>query len=133
MFQSLKIYLSVLAITFAYPAFSFQNPLNLYDFSASKSSGSWIIVNDVVMGGVSRSQLSLSSTGTLLFEGNISLDYGGGFASVRSVFNTLDEENLNGILIMVKGDGKTYQLLVRQQKQFDGVAFFQRFETTKWE
>ncbi len=92
-----------------------------------------MIVNDVVMGGVSRSQLSLSSTGTLLFEGNISLDYGGGFASVRSVFNTLDEENLNGILIMVKGDGKTYQLLVRQQKQFDGVAFFQRFETTKWE
>ncbi|HBM53372.1 MAG TPA: NADH:ubiquinone oxidoreductase, partial [Deltaproteobacteria bacterium] len=49
-----------------------------------------MIVNDVVMGGVSRSQLSLSSTGTLLFEGNISLDYGGGFASVRSVFNTLD-------------------------------------------
>ncbi|RZO47159.1 MAG: hypothetical protein EVA80_02200 [Proteobacteria bacterium] len=92
-----------------------------------------MIVNDVVMGGVSRSQLSLSSTGTLLFEGNISLDYGGGFASVRSVFNTLDEENLNGILIMVKGDGKTYQLLVRQQKQFDGVAFFQRFETTKGE
>ncbi len=71
MFQSLKIYLSVLAITFAYPAFSFQNSLNLYDFSASKSSGSWIIVNDVVMGGVSRSQLSLSSTGTLLFKGNI--------------------------------------------------------------
>ena len=133
MFQSLKIYLSILAMTFAYPAFSFQNPLDLYDFSASKSSGSWMIVNDGVMGGVSRSQLSLSSTGTLLFQGNVSLDYGGGFASVRSVFKTVDAGNFNGILIMVKGDGKTYQLRVRQQKQFDGVAFFQRFETTKGE
>ncbi len=94
MFQSLKIYLSILAMTFAYPAFSFQNPLDLYDFSASKSSGSWMIVNDGVMGGVSRSQLSLSSTGTLLFQGNVSLNYGGGFASVRSVFKTVDAGKL---------------------------------------
>ena len=72
MFQSLKIYLSILFMTVAYPVFSFQNPLDLYDFSASETSGSWIIANDGVMGGFSRSQLSLRSTGTLLFQGSVS-------------------------------------------------------------
>ena len=72
MFQSLKDYLSILFMIVAYPVFSFQNPLDLYDFSASETSGSWIIANDGVMGGVSRSQLSLRSTGTLLFQGSVS-------------------------------------------------------------
>ncbi|MBT6727218.1 MAG: CIA30 family protein [Deltaproteobacteria bacterium] len=120
-------------MTVAYPAFSFQNPLDLYDFSASETSGSWIIDNDGVMGGVSRSQLSFSSTGTILFQGSVSFDFGGGFTSVRSVFETVDAGNYNGLLIMVKGDGKTYQLRVWHQKQFDGVAFFQHFETTRGE
>ena len=116
-------------MTLAYPVFSFQNPLDLYDFREPRTSGSWMIVNDRVMGGVTESQLSRSSDGTLLFQGNVSLDLWGGFASVRYIFRTLNAENYNGILINIKGDGQIYQLRLRQQEQFDGVVFFQHFET----
>lgn len=129
MFYSKKFNLGLLFMTLAYPVFSFQNPLDLYDFREPRTSGSWMIVNDGVMGGVSESKLSLSSDGTLLFQGNVSLDFGGGFASVRSVFKSFNAQNYNGILILVKGDGQTYQLRLRQGEQFDGVAFFQHFKT----
>ena len=45
-------------MTLAYPFFSFQNPLDLYDFSGPKTSGSWKIGNDGVVGGVSETHLS---------------------------------------------------------------------------
>ena len=60
-----------------------------------------MIVYDVVMGGVSECQLSLSSDETLLFQGNVSLDFGGGFASVRSVFKSFNAYNYDGILFLV--------------------------------
>ena len=43
----------------------------------------WIIVNDNVMGGISNSSLSLNNENNLVFNGNVSLDNNGGFASVR--------------------------------------------------
>ena len=53
---------------------------------------------------------------------------------MRSIFGTVDAENYHGILIFLKGDGQTYQLRLPQQEQFDGVAFYQPFETVaeKW-
>ena len=48
---------------------------------------------------------------------------------MRSIFRTLNAENYDGILILTKGDGQIYQLRLRQQEQFDGVVFFQHFET----
>ena len=129
MFYSKKINLGLLFMTLAYPFFSFQNSLDLYDFSGPKISGSQKIVNDGVVGGVSESHLSHSSDGTLLFQENVSLNFGGVFASVRSVFKSFKAHNYDGILIFVKGDGQTYQHRLRQEEQFDGVAFFQHFET----
>ena len=127
MFYSKKINLGLLFMTLAYPVFSFQNPLDLYDFSGPKTSGSWMIVNDGVVGGVSEFYLSHSSDGTLLFQGNVSLDFGGGFASVRSVFKSFKAHNYDGILIFVKGDGQTYQHRLRQEEQLNGLAFFSTF------
>ncbi len=101
MFYSKKINLGLLFMTLAYPVFSFQNPLDLYDFSGPQTSGNWMIVYDVVMGGVSECQLSLGSDETLLFQGNVSLDFGGGFASVRSVFKSFNAYNYDGILFLV--------------------------------
>ena len=48
---------------------------------------------------------------------------------MRSVFKSFNVHNFDGILIFVKGDGQTYQHRLRQEEQFDGVAFFQHFET----
>ena len=112
-----------------------QEPRDLYDFSHQETSGVWMIVNDGVMGGISESRLSLDQQGFLVFEGRVSLDYGGGFASVRSILNRLDADPYDGILIRFKGDGKKYQIRLRQGDRMDGVAYFRHFETKigEWE
>ena len=112
-----------------------QEPRDLYDFTHQETSGVWMIVNDGVMGGISESRLSLDQQGFLVFEGRVSLDYGGGFASVRSILNRLDADPFDGILIRFKGDGKRYQLRLRQGDRMDGVAYFRHFETKigEWE
>ena len=112
-----------------------QEPRDLYDFTHQETSGVWMIVNDGVMGGISESRLSLDQQGFLVFEGRVSLDYGGGFASVRSILNRLDADPYDGILIRFKGDGKRYQLRLRQGDRMDGVAYLRHFETKigEWE
>ena len=111
-----------------------SNLLDIYDFSSPETAGSWMIVNDGVMGGVSKSRLSLDEQGALVFEGRVSLDYGGGFASVRSIVNQLDAQKYQGIFLKIRGDGNKYQLRLRQTSRVDGAAFYQHFKTEigKW-
>ena len=58
--------------------------MEIFDFKKIETSGRWFIVNDGVMGGVSESNVSWEPEGFLVFEGILSLDYGGGFASTRT-------------------------------------------------
>ena len=46
----------------------------------------WRIVNDDVMGGISTSELYLNDDKNLIFNGNLSLENNGGFASSRMGF-----------------------------------------------
>ena len=83
--------------------------LTLYRFDSIDTAGRWTIVDDGVMGGVSKSDLALSGGGTLLFTGTVSLENNGGFASARSAtedYGITDEE---GIRMSVRGDGKLYR------------------------
>ncbi len=65
----------------------------------------------------------------LLFNGNVSLDYGGGFASVRSSYENWKIGKFDGFIIKVWGDGKTYQFRCRMGNIFDGVAYRHYFQT----
>ena len=56
----------------------------LLNFDDLDRSGRWMVVNDGVMGGVSSSNLNLHSEGHLVFKGEVSVEYGGGFASIRT-------------------------------------------------
>ena len=125
--------LSLFTMLIANSALS-SNLLDIYDFNRPETSGSWMIVNDGVMGGVSQSRLSLDEQGALVFEGRVSLDYGGGFASVRLIVNQLDAQKYQGIFLKIRGDGNKYQLRLRQTSRVDGAAFYQRFKTEigKW-
>ena len=44
----------------------------------------WRIVNDGVMGGLSKGNISFTDGGTMVFKGNLSLENNGGFSSVRT-------------------------------------------------
>ena len=81
----------------------FSNPNTLRD--------SWI-VNDGVMGGVSQSSLRQDVDG-MFFEGVVSLENNGGFASMRSSVRFPQGTQL--IELIAKGDGKRYKLVLRTE------------------
>ena len=100
----------------------------LLNFDDLDRSGRWMVVNDGVMGGVSSSNLNLHSEGHLVFKGEVSMEYGGGFASVRTDYENWKIGKFEGFILKVRGDGKTYQFRCRLGNSFDGVAYRHYFQ-----
>jgi monofunctional biosynthetic peptidoglycan transglycosylase len=105
-----------------------RNAGSLSEFRAGEAAA-WRSIDDVVMGGVSSSRLTLTSAGTGVFEGAVSLANNGGFASVRRPVGPLDLSAHPGIELRVRGDGRRYRLRLRPDDRFDGVAWQAGFET----
>ena len=103
----------------------------LFDFGTLENMNDWLIVNDGVMGGLSRSRFFLSDKNTAVFSGNVTLENNGGFASTRTKPMQFQLDGFKGIMIRVKGDGKKYQFRLRTSDRFDGVAYRYHFETQK--
>lgn len=83
-------------------------PSSLFDFSAAPDAApEWRAVNDVVMGGVSESTFEPTEAGAA-FTGTVSLERGGGFASVRAPESTYDLSGADGLQYRLRGDGKRY-------------------------
>jgi monofunctional biosynthetic peptidoglycan transglycosylase len=72
----------------------------------------WVVVNDTVMGGVSSGAVEVGET--VRFTGVLSLDNNGGFASIRSVPTDLELEGVRALRLLVRGDGRTYDLTARR-------------------
>ncbi len=82
------------------------------DFTNPNTMQDCWIVNDSVMGGVSQSSLREDPYG-MFFEGQVSLENNGGFASMRSPVRFPHGTQL--IELLVKGDGKRYKLVLRTE------------------
>ena len=93
----------------------------------------WQVVNDGVMGGLSKGKIEMSDTGTMTFTGNLSLENNGGFSLARSERVDFNLSNDQGILLRVKGDGRTYEVRLESDAKFRSwpVSFSGKFETTK--
>jgi monofunctional biosynthetic peptidoglycan transglycosylase len=105
----------------------------LFDFQAATNSPAWQIVNDDVMGGVSKSQFQILTNGGAVFSGAVSLENNGGFASVRS---SPVRENLNGasaFVIRVRGDGRRYKFTARTESGFNAPNYQLTFTTKRGE
>ena len=105
------------------------------DFSRDNEAAHWELVNDSVMGGVSRSEMRIADDGIAVFEGTVSLENNGGFAMARTKPGDYAMAGFDGMAIRVRGDGKTYKLRLRTDKRFDGIAYSATFETRagEWE
>jgi monofunctional biosynthetic peptidoglycan transglycosylase len=103
----------------------------LFDFSSEETSGKWRIVNDVVMGGVSKSNITLSADGFANFSGTLSPDNNGGFASVRASLEEKELYDYSGVIIKAKGDGNIYNLRFRTNQNYDGVSYQAKFKSGK--
>jgi len=82
----------------------------LLDFSRVEVAKTFRVINDDVMGGVSKSQLS-STGGAMLFEGKVSLENNGGFAAFRGPISFPAEAA--ALLLTVRGDGQRYKLTLK--------------------
>jgi hypothetical protein len=101
----------------------------LIDFTNIEESQRWMAINDDVMGGISQSRIELSPTATALFSGHLSLENNGGFASIRRRADNYNLGGCTGLIIKVKGDGRTYQFRVKIDDQYDGIAYRTLFTT----
>ena len=92
-------------------------------FNTPQCVQGWAAIDDRVMGGLSSSQLVFHPDGHALFEGTVSTDNNGGFASVRHAALSLGEEGTTGYRLQVRGDGKRYKLNLRMDGGLDGVNY----------
>jgi monofunctional biosynthetic peptidoglycan transglycosylase len=98
----------------------------IFDFR-SETRG-WPSIDDVVMGGVSSSDMTVVD-GVAVFTGRLSLDRGGGFCSVRTRPGAFDLSDYDALVVRARGDGKRYKLRLRTTDAFDGVSYEHGFET----
>jgi len=105
------------------------------DLVAFRNAGDaeWYAVNDGVMGGLSQSRIRYTDTGTGIFSGELSLENNGGFASVRTEIEPVELSRFTGLAMRVRGDGRTYQLRLRENRDLDGVAYRAFFDTIEGE
>jgi monofunctional biosynthetic peptidoglycan transglycosylase len=110
-----------------------QGPITVVDFRSPEVRRRWRIVNDGVMGGLSQSRMAVTEGGTGVFQGTVSLENNGGFASVRTQPTDFGLAGRKGLSLRIKGDGRRYQLRLRTDRQFDGVAYTSSFDTVDGE
>jgi hypothetical protein len=99
----------------------------LLDFDDSADVALWRPVDDVVMGGLSRSSFGLAEPGIARFSGNVSLENFGGFASVRTPPRDWDTAGATAFVLRVHGDGRTYKFTLRTSDGSDGIQYQSRF------
>ena len=105
----------------------------LFDFTHEDAIGAWVSVNDVVMGGVSNGRLEATGNGTVAFTGFVSLEQGGGFASVRSRPQEHDLGGKSGLQLRVRGDGQRYKVNLKTDLRTNGVLYTAIVETRSGE
>jgi monofunctional biosynthetic peptidoglycan transglycosylase len=85
------------------------------------------------MGGRSASRFRATRDGTGIFEGVVSLENNGGFASVRAGIESADLSGLTGVRLRVRGDGHRYRLTLRNDRKLSGLNYMHDFPTTAGE
>jgi hypothetical protein len=87
-------------------------------------------LDDVVMGGSSKSSFD-DTTG--LWSGEV-ITEGAGFVGIRTrpFEPPLDLSRCNGLRLKVKGQGQRFKLIVRDDDQFNGIAWSYSFDTNPW-
>ena len=105
----------------------------IIDFNLNTELKNWNIVNDVVMGGQSRSLIELTKDGHARFSGRVSLENNGGFASVRYRFDQINIAGKKFVKILCKGDGSRFQFRLKGNSS-ESHSYRSEFKTSsKWE
>ncbi len=127
-------------------------PKLIFDFADPSAVQAWHAIDDRVMGGLSRSGLRHDVQGHAVFEGEVSLERNGGFASVRSTPADRGQPDAAACLIEVRGptsvptsnnsngnssgsvssrgDSRHFKLSLLTDNGFDSLNYQARFSPT---
>ena len=117
------------------PAFAGE-PRSVAEFTSEEAGKiDWRVVDDGVMGGLSKGNREIGKDGILRFFGTLSLENNGGFSSLRTDVLKMDLSGADGIVLRVMGDGRTYQLRFSTDAEYRGreMSFQAAFPTVKGE
>lgn len=110
------------------------NDRTVFDFSDPEQVQQWMVINDGVMGGVSRGMFRKGEGDGVVFSGTVSLENSGGFSSVSSrPGKSVDLSGFTGIAIRCRGDGKTYKATLKNDTRFTGFTYQFSFTPPKGE
>jgi hypothetical protein len=105
----------------------------LFDFTTDVNMNRWAVVNDGVMGGLSKGKLEVTAEGHGRFTGTVSLENYGGFTSIRCAVADIATTENSRIQLRIKGDGKNYQFRVKHKAR-DYQSYITTIPTTgDWE
>ena len=109
--------------------------LLLFDFSHANATLAWTAIDDRVMGGISRSQLRHDPLGHAVFEGEVSLERNGGFASVRSSPDQHGHTGSTACVLELGGDPKQFKLCLFADNNVDSLSYQAGFtpKGTDWQ
>ena len=107
----------------------------LFDFTDPSAASAWHAIDDRVMGGISRSTLRYDPAGHAVFEGTVSMERNGGFASVRSRTGQRGLSGAGICLIELRGDNKQFKLSLLTDDGFDSLNYQASFapKGTDWQ
>jgi hypothetical protein len=110
-----------------------MSTLTLYDFTKTSDISDWYVINDGVMGGLSKGVMELSPDGHGVFRGDVRLENNGGFSSIRHSFEKKNISDYTHLVLRVKGDGKRYQFRLKSSRNeyYSYVSYFQT--SNQWE
>jgi hypothetical protein len=100
-----------------------EAPVLLFDFRDPASVHDWSAIDDRVMGGISRSRLRHDPAGHAVFEGTVSLERNGGFASVRCCPGARGRPGADTCMIEVRGRGKQFKISLLTDDGFDSLNY----------
>lgn len=105
----------------------------IFDFNTNSNISNWRIINDAVMGGMSKGKFFLDENKKGVFEGVVSTENNGGFSFLRHRFQQLNIAEFSKIILFIKGDGKKYQFRMKSNinEQHSYVTHFQT--TNEWQ
>ena len=109
--------------------------LLLFDFCDPAIVRDWTPIDDRIMGGISRSRMRHDPAGHAVFEGVVSLEQNGGFASVRSMPSESGKPGAKACLIEVRAPGQRFKLSLLTDDGFDSLNYQTPFEaaTADWQ
>lgn len=99
------------------------------DFTDANEASRWQAVDDVVMGGRSSSRLTSTTEGMALFTGDLSLENGGGFASVRTTGERCSLTGARSVILRVRGDGNAYRVRCHAATRLGEISYQATFPT----